>query len=132
MFGFQMSISMTFGSTSTTQTGITVSVNDIPMKGTDPTQYSDWEQSIVNYTFLLFYLPPPSDNPNLWAQELAAANSLDPAWTVDEGSQPWKILFIVSQYQTGADSLRGVVTYDNTEFFTGQPSAPAPRPSSSS
>jgi hypothetical protein len=120
MAGFQVTANTNVGSGTTSQTGIMInSLDGIPMWA-DP---DDRPDGIFSYTFLLFYLPPPKSNPNLWATELAAFAQPNPKTTVDPGSQPWKILFVVYEYQTGADFVNGQLTYRYTGNLAASKSA---------
>ena len=116
MYGFQVSAYTNIGAGSTDQSGISIpTLGSIPLWGDEEHfykhDYAKWATTIVNYTFLVFFLPPPKNNPNLWATELAAFGPVDPTATIDPGSQPWKMVFVVTGYQTGAHWVQKQMTY---------------------
>jgi hypothetical protein len=124
MYGFQVSAYTNIGAGSTDQSGISIpTLGSIPLWGDESGyfykhDYAKWATTIVNYTFLVFFLPPPKNNPNLWATELAAFGPVDPTATIDPGSQPWKMVFVVTGYQTGADWVQKQMTYSYSGDLT--------------
>ena len=129
MAGIDLSLSMNWGKTTETQTGINLTNWTFPVWGDQTSPYyinnqAGWLNAITNYSFLLFFLPPPKDDKSFWARELIALGgaSLNPAANLDPSSQPWKICFVVTSYQNGASFLQKQITFETQENLNYPPS----------
>jgi hypothetical protein len=85
--------------------GLSIGNLEFPIWG-DPSA-PGWADAVCNYVFLMLYLPPPvgpSPAPTLWGDELREfaqdKNTVTVPVVVDPGSQPWRVAFVVTAYQT--------------------------------
>jgi hypothetical protein len=87
----------------TNDLGIQISNLQFPVWGDNNAK--GWADAVCNYIMLLLYLPPPSGPdpaPTLWADELRqfGTKTFSLPTVIDEGSEPWRIAFVVIAYQT--------------------------------
>jgi hypothetical protein len=84
----------------------------------------------VTTSFSRFYLPHPAGPdpaPTLWADELRQFAKPETPITIDKGSQPWRIAFVVIAYQTnGTAQSTGEWDY----YYQGHLPTPLPAPAS--
>jgi len=110
---------------STNNIGISISGLQFPVW--DDPSVDGWANAVCNYMFLLLYLPPPSGDdypPTLWADELRQFATPQIPVTIDKGSEPWRIAFVVIAYQTNQNLGKGWDYYYQGNLPGLQPMSP--------
>jgi hypothetical protein len=134
MAGLTFEASGNWTNNSSNDIGISISNLEFPIWGDQNMSYyapGAWAQAICDYVVLLIYLPPPGPDskPTLWADELRQFAKPETPAAIDDGSQPWRIVFVVIAYQTnGTAQSTGQWDY----YYPGDLGAPIPAPGAKS